>query len=903
MAIQTPLRPPVKKNRRRKSTFLRLLGFAFTAGVFVFLAAAAGSAYYLWQISKDLPDYDKLANYKPPVITRVHATDGRMIDEIWKERRVYVPVQSMPKLLINAFLAAEDRNFYEHNGLDFKGIARAIVNNLTKKRREGASTITQQVAKNFFLNPEQSMSRKAKEAILAVRIERAYTKDRILDLYLNQINLGANSYGVAAASLRYFGKELHELQIHEAAYLAVLPKAPSNYQLTTARNTFKETKDKSGKVVSRESYYDLARKRRDEIINNMARFGFIPEADADAAKKQPLEMTGRRTGPEIAPPDYFSAEVRRSMTELYGADENDPESIWAGGYSVRSTLDQAYQSQARSALRAGLVSFDRKHGWRGPVTKIEADATTWNAKLAEVPPLSDLDPWRLGVVLQVSREKAVIGLQPGRAGTVDADRTSVDLTPEGAKWAFASIAGKVKQKGSAGLADLLTPGDVIYVSPPTELDPQPREIKNSKGEVKTTAPVWQLMQIPKISGAIVVMDPHTGRVLAMVGGFSYAASQYNRAVQARRQPGSSFKPIVYAAALDNGYTPASILNDSVLAIEQGNGQDLWKPQNYDKQIYGPQTLRTGVEKSRNLMTVRLAQDLGMPIVSEYAKRFGVYEDLPPLLAMALGAGETSLVKLTTAYSMFVNGGKKIRYTVIDRVQDRYGATIWRHDNRKCEECNATSVRAQDEPQLLDDRQQVISPLTAFQMTSILQGVVIRGTGTKVASVGKPLAGKTGTTNDEKDAWFVGFSPDLAVGVFIGYDDPEPMGHGETGGELAAPIFRDFFKLALAGKPAAPFRQPSDILEVRVNKRTGQRTEAGDPDAIPEYFKPGTEPTDGNGEGSYQTSNSNDGGGWRPNPGSQNQGSGGWGPNTASRPYDSGGGFGGNRQQPGVGGLY
>ena len=408
------------------------------------------------------------------------------------------------------------------------------------------------------------------------------------------------------------------------------------------------------------------------------------------------------------------------------------------------------------------------------------------------------------------------------------DRKTVELGQEGAKWAIDSAARRGRIRGAPGVSDVLTVGDIVYVAPPSELDPLNKENnppKPVKGEGKLSAPSWQLMQVPQIGGATVVMDPHTGRILALVGGFSFAESQFDRAVQARRQPGSSFKPIVYAAALDNGYTPASVVNDAVIEVDQGNGQGLWKPDNYDKQVHGAQPLRIGIEKSRNLMTVRLAQDIGMPIVSEYARRFGVYDDLPPLLSMALGAGETTLVRLTTAYCMFVNGGKKINYTFIDRIQDRLGQTIWRHDTRQCSGCNATSWRGQDEPQLQDDRQQIIDPMTAYQVTSMLEGVAIRGTGAVIwKRVGKPLAGKTGTTNEEKDAWFIGFSPDMAMGVFIGYDNPQPMGHGETGGELAAPIFADFFKMVLKDKPAVPFRTPPDILQVRVNRRTGQRTD-------------------------------------------------------------------------------
>ncbi len=834
MQSNRPVKPPVKKKKRRKSLLLSFLGFAFTAGVFIFLAGAAGAAYFLWIIAKDLPDYDKLATYKPPVITRVHAGDGRLIAEFAKERRIYVPVQTMPKLVINAFLAAEDQNFYEHNGLDFRGIMRAVYNNVTKKKKEGASTITQQVAKNFLLTSEQSYLRKAKEAILAIRIERAYTKERILDLYLNQIYLGAGSYGVAAAGLRYFGKELHELQIHEAAYLASLPKEPSKLQLTTAR----------GKNLQE------ALNRRNATIDNMVRFRFISAEEGENAKKMPLEMTRRQVGPSTFAAEYFAEEVRRSLIDLFGQEDNDNNSsYYAGGYSVRSTIDPNLQLTARVALRGGLVAFDRKHGgWRGPVSKIDVSGNgDWGAKLAEVPALSDVEPWRLGVVLQSAKDKAVIGLQPSRFpnGTIEQERKTVELGQEGAKWAIDSVArrgGRIK--GAPGVSDVLAVGDIVYVSPPTETDkennPPPKPVKG-----QLAGPSWQLMQIPQIGGATVVMDPHTGRILALVGGFSFAESQFDRAVQARRQPGSSFKPIVYAAALDNGYTPASIVNDAAIEIDQGNGQGVWKPDNYDRQVHGAQPLRVGIEKSRNLMTVRLAQDIGMPIVSEYARRFGVYDDLPPLLSMALGAGETTLVRMTTAYCMFVNGGKKINYTFIDRIQDRYGQTIWRHDQRQCNGCAVTAWRGQNEPELQDDRKQIIDPMTAYQITSMLEGVAIRGTGAIVwKRVGKPLAGKTGTTNEEKDAWFIGFSPDLAMGVFIGYDNPQPMGHGETGGELAAPIFADFFKTVLKDKPAVPFRTPPDIRQVRVNRKTGQRTDPNDPDAITEYFKPGTEPSEG-----------------------------------------------------------
>jgi len=525
MRLNSSVKPPVRR-KHRKNWVLSFLGFAFTAGVFLFLASAAGAAYFLWQVSKDLPDYEKLSNYKPPVITRVHAGDGRLIAEFAKERRIYVPVQVMPKMVINAFLAAEDKHFYEHSGIDFQGIARAVINNVTKNKREGASTITQQVAKNFLLTSDRTFMRKAKEAILAVRIDRAFSKDQVLDLYLNQIYLGAGAYGVAAAGLRYFGKELHELEIQEVAYLAALPKEPSKFQLTTARGkTFQD-----------------ALARRNAIIDNMVRFKYIAAADGDAAKKIPLEMSNRQIGPSTFAAEYFAEEVRRSLVDIYGQDENDPtnSSLYTGGYSVRSTLSPDLQLMARAALRQGLVRFDRKHGgWRGAVAHIEVGDGDWGAKLADVPSLADVDPWHLGVVLQSSKDKAVIGLQPGKLpnGNVEPDRKTAELPVQGVKWAYESLKARAKNSTGFGVSDVLTVGDVVYVSPPSELDPPVREVKETppggkapKSEPKLIPASWQLMQIPQIGGAAVVMDPHNGRVLALVGGFSFAESQFDRAV-------------------------------------------------------------------------------------------------------------------------------------------------------------------------------------------------------------------------------------------------------------------------------------------------------------------------------------------------------------------------------------
>ncbi|MBC8050083.1 MAG: transglycosylase domain-containing protein, partial [Chitinophagales bacterium] len=657
--LTTPV-PPPKKPVRRKSIFLRLFGFAFTAGVLLFLAGAAVAGYILWQISKELPAYDKLSTYEPWVMTRVHANDGRMIAEFAEEKRIYMPISAMPKKVTNAFVAIEDKHFYEHGGLDFQGIARAVVNNLTKGKKEGASTITQQVAKNFLLTNEQSYDRKIKEAILAVRMERAFTKDYILELYLNQIYFGNRSYGVAAASLNYFGKELRDLDLEEIAYLAALPKGPENYH---------PVRDKQ-KAVG----------RRNDVIGRMADDGYVTREEADAAKKKPL-VTKQRVFAQTAALDYFSEQTRRTLVELYGEKK-----LLRGGLSVRTTLDPNLQAKARNALRDGLLRYDAKRGWKGPVAVI-ATAGDWGAPLAEIPVLSDLAPWRLGVVLEVNKDRAVVGIQPDRdpQGVVSDVRHTVNVPFAELKWARSTVKkeDKLKPAKEGGASDIVTPGQVIYVAPLPEA--VFGEIDDAKKQVVTQqalgefAKPWRLVQIPEIEGAIVVMDPHTGRVLALVGGFSYAESQFDRAVQARRQPGSTFKPFVYAAALDNGYNPSSIIMDAPLVIDQGNGQGEWKPGNYDGRIGGPTTLRLGVEKSRNLMTVRLAQDLGMPIVGEYSKRFGIYDDLMPVLSMALGAGETTLLRLTTAYCSFANGGKEVSATLIDRIQDRYGKTLWKHD--------------------------------------------------------------------------------------------------------------------------------------------------------------------------------------------------------------------------------
>jgi penicillin-binding protein 1A len=755
------------------------------------LAVAAG--VLLQAFNADLPDYDRLAKYEPPVMTRIHAADGQLVAEHARERRLYLPIQAVPDLIKAAFLSAEDKNFYEHDGVDFFGIARAIAVNLRNsgsgKRPVGASTITQQVAKNFLLSNEISYERKIKEVLLALRIEQAYSKDKIFELYLNEIYLGLGSYGIAAAALNYFDKPVNQLTIAEAAYLAALPKAPENY------NPFRSK--------------DRAVERRNWVVDRMVENGYIRVADGEAAKASALDVSVRPRGNYLFGSEFFAEEVRRNLIDMFGS-----EKLYEGGLSVRTTLDPELQSVAREALHQGLLKYDEARGFRGPVTTVDI-AGDWGATLGKVTALSDVPEWRLAVVLQAGDGAASIGLQPATlpGGELAAERETGTIPLEWMKWA---------KSGVGRTSSVLNPGDVVYV------------------EAVADAPgTWRLRQPPEIQGALVAMDPYTGRVVALVGGFSFAESEFNRATQAWRQPGSSFKPFVYAAALDNGYTPSSVIMDAPIEIVSGN--EVWRPENYGGKFYGPATLRTGIEKSRNVMTVRLAQDMGMPLVVEYARRFGIYDDLAPYLPMALGAGETTVLRLVTAYATIANGGRKINATLIDRIQDRFGRTIYQHDQRQCDGCEASGWTGQPEPELIDNREQVLDPMTAYQITSMMEGVVKRGTATVVQQVGKPIAGKTGTTNDEKDAWFVGFSPDLVVGVFIGYDKPRPMGRGQTGGVLAAPIFTEFMKVALQDAPPKEFQVPPGIELIPIDRRTGLRAQGGGEGVILEAFKPGTAP--------------------------------------------------------------
>ena len=768
----------------------RFFGFLFATGAILFVLGAAAAGLVVWQFQKDLPDYTQLKNYEPPVMSRVHASDGSLLAEYSHFRRLFLPSAAIPSLVKQAFISAEDKNFYTHAGIDPEGIARAVmIQAQGGKRAQGASTITQQVAKNFFLTNEVSYERKIREALLALRIEATYTKERILELYLNEIYLGLHNYGIAAAALNYYGKSVNELTLSEVAYLAALPKGPENY------HPFR--------------HKDKAVERRNYVIERMVDNGYVKRADGDKAKAEPLGVDARALQSNSYAAGYFTEEVRRDLLDRYGEAK-----LYEGGLSVRSTLDPKMQLMARKALIDGLVRFDESHGYRGAIRVVDI-GQDWGLALADVQALSDVRPWRLAVVLEANDASARIGLQPARdkAGEIARERESGIVTQDGVKWT-----GRVRVRAA------LAPGEVVYVEP----------MEGKAGQ-------YRLRQIPDISGSIMAMDPYTGRIFAMVGGFSFDQSSFNRATQAQRQPGSSFKPFVYATALDNGYTPSSIILDEAIEVDQGNGQGIWKPENFDGKSHGPHTLRYGVEQSENQMTVRLARDVGMPLVAEYAKRFGIYEDLPPYLAMALGAGETTLLKLTTAYSMLANGGKRIKPTLIDRVQDRYGKTIFRHDARVCATCSAPKWSGQNEPKLIDPSAQVLDPLTAYQITSIMEGVIQRGTGQVIKEVGKHLAGKTGTTNDAKDLWFVGFSPDLAVGVFMGYDQPRSMGDSAQAARFTAPIFRDFMKMALKDKPDIPFRPPAGIKLISVDPRTGLRSSGAG--SLLEAFKPGTAPPD------------------------------------------------------------
>ncbi|MHB2265499.1 penicillin-binding protein 1A [Aliihoeflea sp. PC F10.4] len=781
---------------------IRLIGYFFGIGVMLALVVAVGVAAYIGTVSRDLPDYEVLARYEPPVTTRVHASDGALMAEFAREQRLYLPIQAIPDRVKAAFLSAEDKNFYQHPGIDVVGIVRALVTNVRTGSMQGGSTITQQVAKNFLLDSEQTYERKVREMILSFRIEQAYSKDRILELYLNEIYFGfvfpgRGAYGIAAAALVYFDKAVNELTVSEMAYLAALPRGPSNY------HPFRHTQ--------------RALDRRNWVIDQMVANGFVEPEEGARAKAEDLGVNARRGGTYMMAGEYFTEDVRREMIARYGED-----ALYAGGLSVRTTLDPQTQLLARKSLQHGLIRYDTLRGFRGPVEEIEL-GDDWGAALGQVRALSDVPEWRLAVVLETSGSDVSVGLQPARqaSGELVEDRETATLSVSDMEWALRHTVNDQRVRAGS-IGEVLQAGDVVYV-----------EEKPDGG--------WMLRQVPQVSGGMVAMDPQTGRVLAMVGGFSFAQSEFNRATQAMRQPGSSFKPILYAAALDNGYTPASVVDDAPISIRVGN--DVWEPRNYGGDFAGPSTLRMGIERSRNLMTVRLANDMGMDIVAEYAERFGVYDKMLPVLAMSLGSGETTVMRMVSAYAVMANGGRYIQPSLVDRIQDRYGKTVFKHDQRVCHGCNAATWESQSEPELIDERDQVLDPMTAYQITSMMEGVVQRGTATTLAELGHPIAGKTGTTNDARDVWFVGYTPDLVVGLYVGYDQPRSLGSGATGGGLAAPIFKEFMAEALKDKTPVAFRVPEGMQQIAINRQTGMRARQGEGGTIMEAFKPGTGPAD------------------------------------------------------------
>jgi penicillin-binding protein 1A len=773
---------------------VRTLAWILVAVILMTLAGVGSVGYVFYRYGQDLPDYSQLADYKPPTVSRVYAGDGRLLAEYAREKRVFVPIDVIPRRVINAFVSAEDKNFYDHYGIDPPSIARAALTNLqnlgTDRRPVGASTITQQVAKNFLLSDRVSIERKIREAILAFRIEHAYEKDRILELYLNEIYLGSGSFGVAAAALNYFNKSLDNLTIAEAAYLAALPKAPNNYQPDTSR--------------------EAAVARRNWVIQQMEANGYITSEQAVTAMEEPLE-TRRRDPKQVARAPYFAEEVRRKLVDRYGED-----TLYGGGLSVHTTVDPELQRHAENALRDGLIAYDRDHGYRGAYNAISV-AGNWAAKLKEVAAPEGMPrDWARAAVLGTDADGATIGFVNGARAR---------LPMAGMAWARPHLEGQHVGKKPSRPGDVVAVGDVVLVSQ--------REAGDG----------YALEQMPAVNGGIVAMDPHTGRVLAMQGGFDFARSQFNRVTQAKRQPGSAFKPFVYLTALEAGFTPSTIILDAPFVIDQGPGLDKWKPANYSDQFYGPTPMRVGIEQSRNLMTVRLAQTVGMPEVAATAEEFGLYDDLKHQLAMALGAGETTLMKLTAGYGMFVNGGKRIQPHLIDRVQNRRGKTIFRQDKRNCPDCNADLWLNQKPPEIPDTRGQVTDPASAYQVVSMLRGVVERGTGRRMRAIGKPVAGKTGTTNDSFDTWFMGFTPDLVAGVYVGFDEHRTLGPRSYGSNTAGPIFKQFMTKALEGEPGIPFRTPEGIRMVRMDLSTGRRAGPDSDKVILEAFKAGNSPGD------------------------------------------------------------
>jgi penicillin-binding protein 1A len=802
-----------------------LIGAVAVIGV-VSIAATV----WFFAVTSDLPSEAELANYEPPIMSRVHAGDGRLVAEFATQHRVYVPSEELPDPLIQAFISAEDKTFFEHSGINLWGMFRGVVINfLQGDRITGGSTITQQVVKNMLVGSERSVDRKVREAVLAMRIEKQLTKDEILELYMNEIYLGGRSYGVGAAALNYFGKSLGDLTLSETALLAGLAQAPGR------ANPYNNP--------------EAALKRRDYVLGRMVVNGYIEKADAEIAMAEPLSTVERLDTDENQAAAYYVEELRKEILALgeakklqgINSKEEAQKAFYEGGLSIRSTLDSNLQLIAQTALRAGLETYDRRHGWRGPVGTMGNTDDFEQALIDYAADKANRDKivgagntWMLALVRSTSGG-VKLGLPDGKTGV---------LSPDDVKWASAFK----RDKGSG-----IKVGDVIFVSRDPTPDVSTQNITQYAVSKKGGSGPLYLRQIPQLQGALVAMDAHTGRVYAMAGGYSFQRSQYNRAIQAMRQPGSSFKPFVYAAALENGWTPSSRVLDAPYVSCDPSQEECYIPKNYAENFFGLSTLRFGIEKSMNLMTLRLASDMGLPKVSEIGERMGVYDKLPPYESMALGAGETTPIRMVTAYASLVNGGKQVKPVIFDRIQNRYGETVLRSDNRQCEGCASEWKAGLQPPALPDERAQLMDPVTAYQMVSILEGVVARGTAATAKAVGKPLAAKTGTTNDNIDAWTVGFSPDLVVGVWIGFDTPKNMGEGESSGRVAAPVFRDFMMAALKDRPALPFRIPPGVQLVEVDYDSGCLPGPNTRLIITEAFKPDTGPTDrceagGGGEG-------------------------------------------------------
>lgn len=787
---------------KRMTRWLMAGFFVLTLGVFL---AGAGAIFVFYHFGKGLPDYRQLATYNPPVMTRVYAGDGRLITEYAVEGRVFVPLEAIPRRVIDAVVASEDQRFWSHPGVDPIGLTRAVFAALGQKiigsdrRMAGASSITQQVAQMFLIGREYSIDRKVREAVLSFRIEQAYTKEHIMELYLNQAYFGYASYGIASAAMNYFNKSLDELTVGEAAYLAGILKGPSNY--------------------NPQRYPEAARDRRDYVIGRMQDDGYITRDEEKAARAEVI-TTRKRDETEQIVAEHFAEEVRRDLADRYGSD-----TLYKGGLAVRTSLDPQLQRLATEALRKGLIGYDRRHGWRGAFTRLK-DGTDFAEQLRKMEdPAGILPTWETAVVSGVQNDKATVLLRDGSQGAIPLSEL---------RWARQSLPEQQVGAAVGAATQVLHPGDVIAVE----------AVKANGDGVAYPEHTYALRQVPNIDGAIVALDPFTGRVRAMSGGFSYAKSQYNRATQAQRQPGSSFKPFVYLAAMESGFTPSTLVLDAPFVMDQGPGLPKWKPSNYTDEYLGRATLRIGIEKSQNLMTVRLAQAVGMDKVAEVAESFGAVTKLPHNLAASLGAESTTVLQMVTAYGELVNGGKKLTPSLIDRIQDHNGKTIYRHNVRSCETCAAETWDGQGPPELKDTREQLADPASIYQVVHLLEGVVQYGTA--AGSVGQlrwPLAGKTGTSNDARDVWFIGFSPNLVAGVFVGFDEPRSMGPKETGGSIAAPIFRDFIQAALKDEPKTPFRVPPGISLVRVNKQTGRPAEPGDARIILEAFKTGTSPLD------------------------------------------------------------